>query len=120
MPLFVQLWVAVLVMMNLLVPLLFLEHIEALATIVVFLIGAVTLMVLTGIFGFTRLLGLGHFLWFPLLVWLWMRLGQIPSDDGFGFWIRVLMILNSLSLMIDVIDVVRYFKGERAEVVQGL
>ena len=70
--------------------------------------------------GFTRLLGLGHILWIPLLYFLWMRLGQNPADDFFGVWLRVLMILNAASLIIDVIDVGRYIAGDRSETVEAL
>ena len=58
--------------------------------------------------GFTRLLGLGHILWFPLLVYLWRSLQGHPFDTGIGLWLRVLMVLNTLSLGIDTVDVVRY------------
>ncbi|MFQ5757910.1 MAG: hypothetical protein ACE5H7_17695, partial [Acidiferrobacterales bacterium] len=62
--------------------------------------------------------GLGHILWIPLLYFLWMRLEQNPADDFFGLWIRVVMVLNALSLVIDVVDVVRYIAGDRAETVR--
>ena len=75
---------------------------------------------LTGLSGFGRLLGLGHILWIPLLYFLWTRLGQIPADDFFGIWIRVLMALNATSLVIDATDVIRYLAGDREETVKGL
>ncbi|MEE9211920.1 MAG: hypothetical protein V3U29_04625, partial [Phycisphaeraceae bacterium] len=76
--------------------------------------------VLTGFTGFTRLLGLGHVLWVPMLWFLWGRLGQIPADEAFGLWIRVLMILNAISLVIDAVDVIRYITGDRKATVEGL
>ena len=76
--------------------------------------------VLTGLSGFTRLLGLGHIFWLPLLYFLWNRLGQIPADDLFGVWIRILIAVNAISLVIDGIDVFRYIAGDRAETVKGL
>ena len=56
----------------------------------------------------------------PLLYFLWTRLDQIPADEFFGIWIRVLMTLNAVSLIIDAVDVGRYIAGERAETVKGL
>lgn len=70
---------------------------------------------LTARSGFSRLLGLGHILWIPLLYFLWMRLEGNPADVLFGLWIRVLMLLNSVSLIIDAIDVGRYIAGYRPE-----
>ena len=32
--------------------------------------------------------------------WLWNRLGQIPAQDAFGIWIRVLMAANLVSLLL--------------------
>jgi hypothetical protein len=49
-----------------------------------------------------------------------MRLEQNPADDFFGLWLRVLMILNAASLIIDVIDVGRYIAGDRSERVEAL
>jgi len=84
------------------------------------MIGAMLMSLLTARFGFTRILGLGHVLWIPLLGWLAFRLGEIPADDAFGVWIRGLMVVNTLSLVLDAADVIRYAAGDRKEVVAGL
>ena len=120
MPVHWRLWLMLLVAANLFVPLFFLDHLEA--RVVLSALGAslVLMTVLTGLGGFTRLLGLGHIPWIPLLYFLWTRLDQIPADDFFGVWIRTLMILNAASLVIDAVDVVRYIAGERGETVEGL
>lgn len=115
-----RLWLLLLVTANLVIPLFHLHRLEAQVVIGTLLISMMIMTGLTALTGFTRLLGLGHILWVPLLYWLWTRLGQIPPDDVFGMWIRALMVLNALSLVIDVIDVTRYLKGEREEVVKGL
>jgi hypothetical protein len=72
---------------------------------------------LTGLSGFSRLLGLGHIVWVPLLFFLWTRLGEIPAVDAFGFWVRAVIAINAMSLVIDAVDVIRYAAGERAETV---
>jgi hypothetical protein len=119
MPMLWQIWLMLLVLANMIVPLFFLGRREAQVVIGVFVASAVMQVVLTSVTGFTRLLGLGHILWIPLLYFLWMRLEQNPADDFFGLWIRVVMVLNALSLVIDVVDVVRYIAGDRAETVEG-
>jgi len=80
----------------------------------------VLMTVVTAVSGFTRLLGLGHIPWIPLLYFLWARIDQIPADDFFGVWIRGLMVLNAVSLLIDVVDVGRYISGERTETVDNV
>ncbi len=120
MPMHWQVWLMLLVLANMIVPLFFLGRREAQVVIGVFVASAVMQVVLTSVTGFTRLLGLGHILWFPLLYFLWMRLEQNPADDFFGLWIRMVMMLNALSLVIDVVDVVRYIAGDRSETVGAL
>ena len=120
MPLGWQLWLMLLVSVNMIVPLFFLHRLEAQVVVGTLLASLVLFSVLTSVAGFTRLLGLGHIFWFPLLYFLWSRLDQIPAADFFGIWVRVLMTLNAVSLVIDVIDVGRYIAGDRAETVEGL
>ena len=120
MPVHWQLWLLLLVSMNLVVPLFFLGRIEALLVVGALLLSMALMVVLTGRFGFTRILGLGHILWVPLLVFLSTRLDAIPPDDVYGLWIRALITLNALSLVIDALDLIRYIVGDRAETIAGL
>ncbi len=120
MPLPWQLWLMLLVVANLVVPLFFLNRLEAQVVVAAFLASMALMTVLTAVSGFTRLLGLGHIPWIPLLYFLWARLDQIPADDFFGMWIRGLMVLNAVSLLIDMVDVGRYISGERTETVDNV
>ena len=117
MPLYAQLWQALMMIVNGFVPFFFLGRLEAQVTLGIFLVSVLLMIVLTALSGFSRLLGAGHFLWFLLLGLLWTRLDQIPADDFFGLWIRALMLINAISLVIDVIEVVRYALGNREEIV---
>ncbi len=112
-----RLWNLLLASVNMVVPLFFLDHVEARYVLAAMLAGVMLMTLLTGLSGFSRLLGLGHLPWIPLLYVLWARLGYIPAVDPFGIWLRVLIILNLISLVIDAIDVVRYIGGDRAETV---
>ena len=120
MPVRWRLWLALLITANLIVPVFFIGHLEAQVVIGALLGSMVLMTILTGLTGFTRLLGLGHIFWIPLLYFLWTRLDQIPADSAFGVWIRVLMALNAVSLVIDAVDVTRYIAGDRDEAVAGL
>lgn len=119
-PVVVRVWLLALMSANLVVPLFYLHRMEAHWVLIASIAGAILMTVLTGRYGFTRLLGLGHFFWIPLLWFLWTRLDQNPSDTFFGLWLRVVMVLNGVSLLIDLVDVVRYIAGDREETVKGL
>ena len=119
-PIHVRLWLMLLIFFNLLVPLFYIHRVEAQVVLGALLASATLMTVLTGLSGFTRLLGLGHIFWLPLLYFLWNRLGQIPADGLFGVWIRIVIAVNAISLVIDGIEVLRYIAGDRAETVKGL
>ncbi len=120
MPMHLQAWLMLLVLVNAITPLFFLRHLEA-QVVLGTMLASVTLMTsLTSRFGFTRVLGLGHILWVQMLAFLLARLGQIPPSDVYGMWIRALIVLNSVSLVIDAADVIRYIAGDRAETIPGL
>ena len=116
----VRLWLMLLLFFNLVVPLFYLHRVEAQVVLGALLSSVVIMTVLTGLSGFTRLIGLGHIFWVPLLYFLWTRLGQTPADEMFGVWIRILIGVNAISLVIDGIDVLRYIAGDRSETVEGL
>ncbi len=119
-PLPVQLWVLPQVVLNGMFPLVYLARAESKMIFLTFLVSFMSMVLITAVTGFTRLLGLGHVFWIPLLLVLWRRLDQIPADDLFGLWIRSLIVLNAASLVLDVIDVTRHIKGNRSEMVVGL
>jgi hypothetical protein len=120
MPMHWQAWLMLLVLANAITPLFFLRHLEA-QVVLGTMLASVTLMTsLTSRFGFTRVLGLGHILWVPMLAFLVARLGDIPDNDAFGIWIRAVIVLNGISLTIDAVDVIRYIAGNREETVPGL
>ncbi len=120
MPVNWQLWLMVLITFNLVIPLFLLSHVQAQVVVGVLVASLMLFTVLTARFGFTRLLGLGHILWVPLIYFLWTRLEQLPADDVFEIWIRALITLNAASLVIDAVDVVRYIAVDREETVKGL
>ena len=115
-----KIWLAVLVGANLVLPLLFVSRVEAQLVIVAFFIGMGLMTALTARFGFSRILGLGHIVWLPLLVYLMTRLSEAPAGEAFGLWLRALIALNAISVVIDTIDIVRFARGERQETVPHL
>lgn len=117
MPIYWQLWLMLMVAANAVTPLLYLDRLEARVVLVTFVASVVLTTLLTGVSGYTRLLGLGHIFWVPLIIFLWSRVDQIPVNDFFGIWVRALMAINAVSLVIDFTDVFRYIAGDRKETV---
>lgn len=115
-----QLWVGALIGANLVAPFFFWEHIEARVTLAVGLFGMLLMTALTGRFGFSRIVGIGHVGWLPLLAFLAGGLAEAPVTTGFGLWLRVVIALDAISLSFDVVDAVRFLHGDRAETVPGL
>ena len=107
-------WIVLLLAANMVGPLLFINTLEGQVVLAAFVAGALTQMALFAAKGFVRLLGIGHVFWVPLIPWLWSRLDELPPSGPFGYWVAAVMILNSMSLLVDVADVVRYMRGERA------
>ena len=120
MPLPWKLWLMLLIFVNMIVPLFYLDRLEAKVVLLAIVASMILMVTLTKLTGFTRLLGLGHIFWIPLLLFLGTRFAEIPANDSFGIWVRMLMVLNAISLVIDGIDVGRYIAGDRAETVTGL
>ena len=120
MPLPWKMWLLLLVAANVFVPLFYFQQLEAQIVLGTMAANMALMTFLTSRFGFTRILGLGHIFWIPLLGFLLTRLGNIPAGDAYSAWLRALLVVNSGSLLIDTVDVIRYLAGDRAETVQGL
>ena len=119
MPLPWQLWILLLITVNLIVPLFFLSYLEAQVVVVTFITNLLLMTVLTARYGFTRIVGLGHIFWIPLLFFLGLRQNELLGNDLFGIWMTVLITLNATSLVIDAVDVIRYLTGERSETLKN-
>ncbi len=120
MSLHLQAWVLLMISVNIVTPFFFLEHVEAQAVLAVGALGIVLMTALTARFGFSRIIGLGHIAWVPLLGFLWSQLPDIPATDAFGIWLRAVIVLDATSLVLDAVDAVRFARGDRAETVPTL
>jgi len=110
-----RMWAVLVILINA-ASFLFLGTIEGKVILVTWLLAGTTMTLIYQAKGFIRLLGLGHVYWVPLILWLGYRMMTATSQSfWFRFWIISLLIINSLSVIIDAIDVVRYARGEREE-----
>jgi hypothetical protein len=120
-PTWLQLWVLVLVVTNL-VALLFVVgrrdgrfHVryESIAILVSFFAAGAFMGWIYEQAGYVRLLGLAHLVfWTPAWVWILSRRRQIGTADLFGKYVHLYLGVAGLSLVIDAIDVVRYLVGD--------
>ena len=107
-----RIWAILLVAVNA-VALLFLHTIYGKVALVAICAALGVMVVIHAKLGFVRLLGIGHIFWVPMLIWFAMNLPDKTSDSALYYWVIVLMVMNTISLVIDTIDVVRYLRGER-------
>ena len=113
-------WLVSLLVANMILPWCFPDRPEAWLVFGVALLNGALFVVLTACGGFTRLLGLGHLFWIPMLFILWPRLSEAPLDQFFGIWLHTVWVLDALCLLLDFANVVRYVQGDREELVAGL
>lgn len=111
-PWWLQAWVGWMMLVNT-ASLFFLRYREARWVLAVWIGNVITMMALYEAVGYVRLLGLSHVLWWtPLLVYLVAVRERFAGNGVFGWWARVLLVTIAVSLVIDYIDVVRYFMGD--------
>lgn len=106
-----QVWVGFMVMLNMVVPLFFLSHPEAQLTLLAMMAGGMTGLLLVKIQGFTKLLGLMHIFWIPLVIFLLGRVHAFDSASLFGIWLWAVIAINCISLIIDTADVITWYRS---------
>jgi len=114
-----SIWLMVLMAVNMIGPVFFLDRTEGQVVLIVFLLSAGLMMFLYAAKGFTRILGFGHILWLGLVPWLWSRLDLLQPEGWFFNWIIIVIALNGFSLIVDTVDVIRYARGDRRPTVAG-
>ena len=93
-------------------------HREARWMLLGIIVGMAGTLVAYYLFGFTRLLGLGHILfWTPTLIYIVTVRGRgTYARTLFAKWMLVAAIVIGASLAFDVVDLLRWILGERAPI----
>ncbi|HQR13100.1 MAG: hypothetical protein H8K09_19650 [Nitrospira sp.] len=107
-PLGVSLWVLFLMLVNM-ASLAFWQEAVAQLVLTNFLASAMLMMGLYSRYGFTKILGLGHFPWIPLLVYVVTQISA--AEASFKRYLLVLSVSMAISLVLDTIDVWNYFRS---------
>jgi hypothetical protein len=108
-------WIGFLVAANFAGSLLFIHTLEGQVVLAAAMVGVIIQLTIFSTEGFVRLLVIGHVVWIPMIPWLWSRYVHLPSmetDSFFAFWLITVMVVDGLSLIIDMANVVRYIHGE--------
>jgi len=86
---------------------------EPIAVLLSLVAAAVLMEWLYGQVGYVRLLGVAHLVcWTPVYLWILSRRGSIPSGSLFSKWIALYLVVVTISLVIDLVDVIRYLAGD--------
>ena len=107
-----RVWAMLLILVNV-GSLFFLDTIYGQVALAAVAVGIVIMVAIQMKRGFVRLLGVGHILWFAMLPWMFSQLPTVDGDSNLYRWLIALIAFNSVSLVIDTVDVVRYCRGER-------
>ena len=116
-PLWVQIWVGVILMPVNLLPLLFLDQPGA-GLIAVLAIGgmALNLPILLWYQGFSKAMAISHVvLWVPLVGVIAVHLqGLVGVNDSYFRFLLLLLVVDVISLLFDTVDAVKWWRGDRA------
>ena len=120
-PSWLQLWVLVLVVTNL-AGILFVigkdengwkVRAEPIGILISFFVAAAIMNWMYGEFGYVRLLGLAHLIaWLPVYAWIVTRRSGIGLQSVYGKYIHTYLVVAGVSLVVDLIDVIRYLIGD--------
>ncbi len=107
-PAWVVAWVFVQMGANLL-SVLFWHEPLAKIILVTFVVSATLMMGLYSIFGFKKILGAGHILWIPLVLYILLQLGS--TSGSFQYYLAGLTVILAISLWFDIVDVWKYLSS---------
>lgn len=110
-PTWVAVWVFFLLAINLASAVFWAEPLGKLIFIT-FIASAVLMLSLYSRFGYAKILGLGHILWVPLLVYILTQMSA--ASGGFKSYLITLSVSIAISLAFDVVDVWQYFSGGKS------
>jgi len=86
---------------------------EPVAIVAAFLLAGAFMGWLYDQVGYVRLLGLAHLVfWTPVWVWVWTRRPAIGTGSAFGKYVHAYLAVAGVSLVIDLVDVLRYLAGD--------
>lgn len=112
-PPYVLVWLAWLVAVTIIAPAFFVRHREARVVLYWQAANAVFGVVLWSLVGLVRLLSLSHVLfWTPAVIYLF-RNRPARRQGPFATWVHLALVSMGISLVLDVVELIRYASGAR-------
>jgi hypothetical protein len=91
---------------------------EAIVIIVAFLLAGNFMDYLYAQYGYVRLLGLAHIVfWTPVYAWIFTHRKDYAATPYFAKFVTFYLVMAGISLFIDIIDVARYLLGETGSMI---
>lgn len=117
-PLWVQIWLGIMMLMLALAIPFAIKDWRARWVLLSMIPIMLSMNVLFANFGFSRILGLAHIIWWtPLWLYLWRSRRQHPARVWTGRYVLFALGVIGLSLILDYADVARFILGERGTIV---
>jgi hypothetical protein len=116
-PIWWRAWFWLLALVNLIGPLFFIGRLEAQLTLAAYAVAGVVIVPLHRRLGWVRLLSVGHVAWLGLVPWLVSRYLETAPSGTFRAWLLAVIVVDGVCLVIDVVEITRYWRGEREPVV---
>ncbi len=114
-PLWVQIWVGIMTVVNLSAIVFVWKDVRPRWVLAALLPNAIFMQYLFSVFGYTRILGLSHVIfWTPLLIYLYRSRRPDDRQSWTGRYLYTVMIVNGISLLFDYSDVIRHLLGDGA------
>lgn len=112
-PIIWQIWVILLMAINGVWSVFFIDRPIAFAMFVSLLTGGIVGMILAQVHGFTKLLGLMHAPWVPVFALQIVALYREAPSGNYAAWFYTSLTVTGISLIIDIYDVWLYVRGNR-------
>ena len=115
-----QLWVMGMLLVNGIAPMVFIDELAAVVTLVGLLSAGFLGLIIVRLHGFTKIIGLMHLPWVPMLA---AQIGLHPGFgnlDAYALWLSTSIAVTALSLLIDGADVAAYLKGVGAQAAKDM
>lgn len=111
MPLWVKLWMAVMVVINGILPFYFIDQVVAQITVFAIFSSGILAFFIVKAVGFNKFLGLMHATWLPMVYLQIHTLVTTEVTGNFAIWLITSLIISLISLAFDIMDVVQYTKN---------
>lgn len=108
-----QIWLLIMMVVNGILPFFFLPELAAIVTLFGMFSGAFLGLVLVHLHGFTKLLGLMHVPWVPMIAAQIGLYSGFNSASNYSLWLTAAILITAISLVIDAIDVAVFFKTKK-------